>query len=265
MKLKTLKCNFSDGSHDYIGSFTTSLAQLKESSSGSSFAVVNEKKKAKKGDKYKGSGKVILTQCNIVERPSFLDYLQTGTCLNFSVAVDFTASNGRPDDPRSLHYLNPQTCENQYTTAIRSVGEIVQDYDSDQQFPALGFGAKVPPTYQVSHEFFLNLSQSPFCHGVEGLLRAYLTSLQQVQLYGPTNFAPVINHVANFARAYHADGKQYFVLLILTDGIITDMEKTVAAIVAGMTIIVSLLPSFCFISVPLRSVDLVHTKVLGTF
>ena len=179
-----------------------------------------------------------------MERPSFLDYLQTGTRLNFSVAVDFTASNGRPVDPRSLHYLNPQTRENQYTTAIRSVGEIVQDYDSDQQFPALGFGAKVPPTYHVSHEFFLNLSQSPFCHGVEGLLRAYLTSLQQVQLYGPTNFAPVINHVANFARAYEADGKQYFVLLILTDGIITDMEKTVASIVAGMAIIFRY---FCFI------------------
>merc|ERR1712004_823874 len=51
------------------------------------------------------------------------------------------------------------------------------------------------------------------------------------RLYGPTNFAPVINHVANFARAYQQSGDQYFVLLIITDGIITDLEATKYAIV----------------------------------
>ena len=91
--------------------------------------------------------------------------------MNFSIAVDFTASNGDPSDYRSLHFMNPQTMENQYTTAIRSVGEIVQDYDTDKQFPALGFGARIPPQGQVSHEFFLNLSQdnNPYCAGVDGL------------------------------------------------------------------------------------------------
>jgi len=235
----------SDGSHDYIGSFTTTLAALKgasEAGLSTAFTVVNEKKKNKKGDKYKGSGKVFMTKFQIVEKPSFLDYLQTGTAMNFSVAVDFTASNGPPSDPRSLHHLNPHSRENQYTTAIRSVGEIIQDYDTDRQFPALGFGARIPPNYQVSHEFFLNLSpSSPFCSGVEGLLQAYHTSLQHVKLYGPTNFSPVINHVANFARAYQSDGRQYFVLLILTDGIITDMEATVAAIVAASSLPMSII------------------------
>ena len=125
--------------------------------------------------------------------------------------------------------------ENQYTTAIRSVGEIVQDYDTDKQFPALGFGARIPPQGQVSHEFFLNLSQdnNPYCAGVDGLLQAYRHSLQHVRLYEPTNFSPVINHVANFARAYQASGKEYFVLLILTDGIITDLDATLSAIIAA--------------------------------
>lgn len=41
-----------------------------------------------------------------------------------------------------------------------------------------------------------------------------------VGLYGPTNFSPVINHVAQFAKS-HQDGNNYFVLLIITDGIIT--------------------------------------------
>ena len=33
-------------------------------------------------------------------------------------------------------------------------------------------------------------------------MSAYLNAINQVQLFGPTNFSPVINHVAKFASAY---------------------------------------------------------------
>ena len=82
--------------------------------------------------------------------------------MNFSVAIDFTLSNGDPKDPRSLHFLDQSTWENQYTQAIKAVGEIIEDYDFDKQFPALGFGGRVPPAGEVSHEFFLNLQDNPF-------------------------------------------------------------------------------------------------------
>lgn len=36
--------------------------------------------------------------------------------------------------------------------------------------------------------------------GVEGLVEAYRRCLPQVKLYGPTNFAPIIRHVSNFAQ-----------------------------------------------------------------
>ena len=110
------------------------------------------------GSKYKNSGMVFITSCQIETQPTFVEYLQGGVSMNFSVAIDFTASNGDPRQPQSLHFFDAMRGgENQYTTAIRSVGEIIQDYDTDKQFPALGFGAQVPPTGQVSHEFFLNL------------------------------------------------------------------------------------------------------------
>ena len=73
--------------------------------------------------------------------------------MNFTVAIDFTGSNGNPATPTSLHYINPYQ-PNQYAAAIQAVGEIIQDYDSDKLFPVLGFGAKLP-TGQVSHEFAL--------------------------------------------------------------------------------------------------------------
>ena len=34
-----------------------------------------------------------------------------------------------PLSPECLHYVNARTGENVYTTAIKTVGEILQDYD----------------------------------------------------------------------------------------------------------------------------------------
>lgn len=48
--------------------------------------------------------------------------------------------------------MNPYQM-NAYAMALKAVGEIIQDYDSDKMFPALGFGAKLPPDGRVSHEF----------------------------------------------------------------------------------------------------------------
>ena len=38
------------------------------------------------------------------------------------------------------------------------------------------------------------------CPGIEGVVSAYQQCLPIVKLYGPTCFAPIINHVACFAR-----------------------------------------------------------------
>lgn len=57
--------------------------------------------------------------------------------------------------------MNPYQL-NAYAMALKAVGEIIQDYDSDKMFPALGFGAKLPPDGRVSHEFPLVKSTSLF-------------------------------------------------------------------------------------------------------
>ena len=73
--------------------------------------------------------------------------------------------------------------------------------DRDKMFPALGFGAKIPPSNEVLHEFAINFNpQNPYCQGVGGILQAYQSALPNIQLFGPTNFAPVINHVARVNR-----------------------------------------------------------------
>ncbi|KAK7877431.1 hypothetical protein WMY93_031851, partial [Mugilogobius chulae] len=219
-----------DGSHDFIGDFTTSYRELARGQSQFNvYEVINTKKKMKK-KKYVNSGTVTLLSFSVESEFTFLDYIKGGTQINFTVAIDFTASNGNPSQSTSLHYMNPYQL-NAYAMALKAVGEIIQDYDSDKMFPALGFGAKLPPDGRVSHEFPLNGNmENPYCNGIEGILEAYHQSLKTVQLYGPTNFAPIVNHVARYAAAVQ-DGSQYFVLLIITDGVISDMAQTKEAIV----------------------------------
>nr|KAF6341087.1 copine 5 [Myotis myotis] len=219
-----------DGSHDFIGEFTTSYRELARGQSQFNiYEVVNPKKKMKK-KKYVNSGTVTLLSFAVESECTFLDYIKGGTQINFTVAIDFTASNGNPSQSTSLHYMSPYQL-NAYALALTAVGEIIQHYDSDKMFPALGFGAKLPPDGRVSHEFPLNGNQdNPSCCGIDGILEAYHQSLRTVQLYGPTNFAPVVTHVARNAAEVQ-DGSQYSVLLIITDGVISDMAQTKEAIV----------------------------------
>ncbi|KAL1420745.1 hypothetical protein MTO96_004476 [Rhipicephalus appendiculatus] len=229
-----------DGGHDLIGEFYTNVRTLAEGPGpANEYELINKKKQAKK-KKYKNSGVVKLMSFGIREEATFLDYIRGGLQMHFTVAVDFTASNGDPRDPASLHFLDPSQ-PNAYMMAIQAVGEVIQDYDYDKMFPALGFGARLPPDGTVSHEFFLNGHPTdPYCVGIEGVLEAYRRTLRSVQLYGPTNFAPVINHVAKFARTYR-DGTSYFVLLIITDGVISDMPQTLEAIVQASTLPMSII------------------------
>ena len=69
---------------------------------------------------------------------------------------------------------------------------------------------------------------------------AYSNAIQQVRLHGPTNFAPIINHVSKFAFA-NKDGRNYFILLIITDGVISDLAQTKNAVVAASSLPMSII------------------------
>lgn len=105
----------------------------------------------------------------------------------------------------------------------------------------IGFGAKLPPAGQVYHQFPLNGNSShPYCSGVEDILHHYRNQLRLVTLYGPTNFAPVISNTSAIAREFQ-DGRHFFVLLIITDGVISDMHFTKHAIIDASTLPLSII------------------------
>lgn len=231
----TIECfNFnSNGKHDLIGKIQKSLADLEKLHScgqGENFFLPTAV-----GNNH--HNKVLKSQLFVeyfsetVEH-TFLDYLAGGCELNFMVAIDFTASNGNPRLPDSLHYIDPSGRPNAYQRAILEVGEVLQFYDSDKRFPAWGFGAR-PIDGPVSHCFNLNGS-SNYCEvdGIQGIMMAYTSALFNVSLAGPTLFGPVISSAAQIASQSLINGRQkYYVLLIITDGVITDLQETKDALV----------------------------------
>uniref|UniRef100_A0A8C7YDN1 Copine VII n=1 Tax=Oryzias sinensis TaxID=183150 RepID=A0A8C7YDN1_9TELE len=233
-KLKCLVWDYdSRGKHDFIGEFYATFREMQKISSGNkvTWDCVNPKYKQKKRN-YKNSGVVILNDLKLHRVYSFLDYIMGGCQIHFTVAIDFTASNGDPRNSCSLHYINPYQ-PNEYLKALIAVGEICQDYDRCVNLLFLRKGS-VEPAGTVSHDFAINFNpEDDECEEIQGVVEAYQNCLPKIQLYGPTNVAPIINRIAKVAAGDGniKDASCYHILLILTDGVVTDMADTREAIV----------------------------------
>lgn len=157
----------------------------------------------------------------------FIEYLEKGMQVSLLVGIDYTASNGNPNDRNSLHFIQGKE-PNHYEQAIRSCGSIVAYYDYDQLFPLFGFGGIVKGSTQVSHCFNSNFLENPNVEGVDGIITSYRNSLSNVHLDGPTYFSPLIKNMVSLVRneTERSQSSVYYVLLILTDGQIHDMDQT---------------------------------------
>ncbi|KAG0576615.1 hypothetical protein KC19_5G094200 [Ceratodon purpureus] len=228
----------SNGKHKLIGGVKTTINQLQELCLARTPLILTRQSKISKNVN-KSRGNLFVDTCKITPVISFLNYVFGGCEISFFVAIDFTASNGDPRSPTSLHFIDPTGRPNAYQTAIQAVGGVLQYYDSDKRFPCWGFGARIDGS--VSHCFPLNNNVStPEVEGIEGIQAAYFQAVYSVELYGPTWFAPVIRQAASIAAQYQRQHK-YFVLLIITDGAILDMQDTIAAIVEASYLPLSLL------------------------
>ena len=160
--------------------------------------------------------------------PTFVDYVSGGCQLNVSVAIDFTGSNGDPRKPGTLHYLHPDGQLNDYEKAITSIVGILSKYDADKRFPVYGFGAKYGGV--VQHVFQCGAEAEVF--GVPGVLRAYREVFKTGLIMSrPTVFNEVIKVAASRAEkslnaALQAGSQSYSILLLITDGCVSDVQAT---------------------------------------
>ncbi|KAJ9682159.1 hypothetical protein PVL29_018174 [Vitis rotundifolia] len=215
------------------------LEKLHKQKTGASFILPSS---AQHGHEKVLKGQLFVDQFCEKQLYSFIDYVSSGFELNFMVAVDFTASNGNPRTPDSLHYIDASGQFNAYQQVIMEVGEVIQFYDSDRRFPAWGFGGRIIDG-TISHCFNLNGSASCVeVEGVQGIMAAYASALNHVALAGPTLFGQVINNAAKIAgQSLSYSSCKYFVLLIITDGVLTDLQETKDALVRASDLPLSIL------------------------
>lgn len=176
-----------------------------------------------------------LENLKVERKHTFLDYIFGGCEVDLSIAIDFTLSNRPPSQYDSLHYFDPNL--NQYLKVIQSVGSILQFYNTDKFINLYGFGGAVPPNNcRPSHCFAMNGNIfNPRVNGLDEVVAHYKHCLNNVNLYGPTNFADILNQVNNHVEADPGcyQNQKFQVLMIITDGIITDMRQTIDQIVRG--------------------------------
>ena len=162
---------------------------------------------------------------------TFLDYIRAGVRICLSIGIDFTGSNGHPLDEGTLHSIKGKQ-PNDYERAIQYCGDIVAYYDYDQMFPVYGFGAVVNGSYnkEASMCFNLNFLDNPEIYTIANVIKAYHECIEKdkITFSGPTEFAPIIQAV--ISRINEKDFN-YHILMILTDGVIDDLQETIDALV----------------------------------
>jgi len=187
-------------------------------------------------------------KCNVISQPSFIAYLRSGMNINLTIGIDFTGSNGAYTDARSLHYLNNGM--NDYEKAIRSCGDILAYYDDDQLFPVFGFGFKFKNEsnnnfgiYNLNNYPINNNTSDPNIHLIDNVLKEYRNFIKTITLWGPTNFAPMINDLNREVKNNLNNGlvMLYNILMILTDGQINDMQDTIDALVEASFLPISVI------------------------
>ena len=211
--------SFLDCFQESVSYKNESPQQFCQTSNNEYIGIINENKKIN-----------IINNSYIYKNPSFLDYIKNGVRIKLSIGIDYTESNLVPSDPNSLHYLGENM--NDYEQAIQACGMICAYYDYNQQFPVYGFGAFINGRPQANMCFNINFKDNPEVYTINNVLNEYRNSFNFIRLAGPTNFSPLIQNVVDKIKREN-NPIQYHILLILTDGIINDLQQTIDILVEG--------------------------------
>ncbi|KAJ3339951.1 hypothetical protein HDU93_007614 [Gonapodya sp. JEL0774] len=248
--------------HDFIGSVIVSFREIEKtapckvptsnqiqfantltfyrSANSSDRKLVNERKKLKHAD-YTNSGRLIFETLEMTGRDSFQlsEFLQD-LDIAVTVAVDFTSSNGKPNEPSSLHYFSPTTppTPSLYESTLRLLlhSTPLESFDRTHRITAVGFGARFKDGHSPAMFPLNGNNKDSHCEGLEGVVEAYRKVMGEISFFGPTNLAPLVDLVAGWAKKKEDRFERkilgkYSVLIILTDGEITDLKATTNALV----------------------------------
>lgn len=144
---------------------------------------------------------------------------------NLIFSIDYTCSNQETGKisfgGRSLHALS-LSMKNPYEEVIEVLGETLEDFDDDHIIPSFGFGDIITRDKKV-FPFFPDKEPVGFAE----VLARYREITPGINMCGPTSFVPIINKSIEIIEEH----KGYHILVIITDGKVTEPAPNTDAIV----------------------------------
>ncbi|XP_022293562.2 copine-9-like isoform X1 [Crassostrea virginica] len=234
--------HFSGNDYHIIGRKNTTLREMSQLERNGSFIQIylSSPKKEIRKQRNTLSGSLRFFQFKIDMQYSLFDFFRGGLQIQPIVAIDFTASNGAIDEDLSLHSVS-NIRDNQYMDAMDTLGAMLCQFSSDQRVALFGFGAKWKHKNKVSHCF--PLVSDVFVKGIKNAISQYEEALPSLQFSGPTQLAPIIEKAAALAESQNtSQNKQiYTVLMVITDGVINDINRTLRRLIAASHLPLSVL------------------------
>ena len=160
---------------------------------------------------------------------NLIKLLKKGLNLNLSIAIDFTSSNGFPWLDSSLHNIKSGFVNN-YEKAMRENIKIISIYNKNDKYDVYGFGAEILGNFKKI--FNLNgTDDDPSIKGIDNIISEYKKTVNRVDFSGNTYFAPIIKKIKKKLEIDKGNDFNYHILLIISDGLIHDIDQTIDSII----------------------------------
>ena len=159
---------------------------------------------------------------------NFIKLLKKGLNLDLSIAIDFTESNGYPFFDNSLHKIKDGFVNN-YEKAIRENYIILSQYNKKDRYDVYGFGANI--NHEFKKIFNINGTDDPGIEGLENIIAEYKKTVNNVEFSGLTYFAPIVQEIKKKLENNNDKTFNYNILLIISDGLIHDIDQTIDSII----------------------------------
>jgi len=144
---------------------------------------------------------------------------------NLILGIDYTKSNtwnGKISFGNECLHALQQGRLNPYQEVIKIVGETLEPFDDDKLIPVFGFGDMTTKDKSV-----FPFWPDRICYGFAEVLERYNEITPQINLSGPTSFAPLIRAAIDLVKKEQS----YHILVIVADGQVDAVKETAAAIV----------------------------------
>lgn len=193
---------------DYlIGIFETTAERLL--AVGREFELIHPKKVGL--TQYRNSGILKVKNCIVKRFRTFLDFVRNGSQICMISAVDLGVDNRKMK--RSAHNVR------ETERLIWGLGNIIDPYSTDKQYPLIGFNAQTHKQNEESSVFTV------YSKDLKNLVRSYKEALRKTTPINNRKLQKLIDQVKAIIGNVRGLDK-YYILLIFINGLIEDISET---------------------------------------